>query len=304
MIGCFHSTNPMTYSMMPVRGTEFQMKENNTMAVINQNSILSTPENPFDANNFYFTVYATDTVTNKTSSFIASTYYDPLSLSVFETVPGLNADLQKRQRTVLDYFGYQMRVPSQFITYESCRRVIGLDLALVNGNECCTMQQVLGDTSDGDPAFKIVTCYIMPVVSLQTYDILFDVQAIAPGKTLACIGDTLINAEQQCMELFSYGIPVMNMIPDQYVAIGAGGTWELSLPVVINAERDYSYTLEFVTSSNITASAPETGFGQINLSGASEGVYQVNVIARAVLESGGLNPITKGQSFWVYVFNF
>jgi len=296
--GCFNPENQIALEVLPKAGDPLEIVDG--VLFVDFKKFDPSSFNPFD---YWLTVYATDTVTNDTSSFRATL---KVALTNVQTIAEIQANVENRERSIGDYYVYQMRVPKTLIDYESCKRVEGSNKRLSVDPSCCTTQKVLGGDRelypDGNSNVEILTCYVLPIVDFYFYELIFDVQAKAPGKSTACVGSTVTDPVGQCFELYSFGVQSMNMIPDQYVAMD-GQAWSINLPIVISGEREYRYTLEFVHDEGVSvATAGEASFDEITVSGSTSGAFQVSVISRAIAQVD--HSATKGRTFWVYVFSF
>jgi len=293
--GCFVSDMGFTMEALPKQGTPLEIVDDFLFINYRHFEAFTIP--------YYFTVSATDVVTNETSSFRVNI---DLALTEVQTLAQLQGNLEQRQRSVGDYFVYQIEVPKSVINYDTCKKVIGSNRRLSGDPQCCTAQMVLGgdrvEYPEGNFNIDILTCYILPVKNPYQYDLIFDVRAASPGKSTACVGDTVVDPAAQCFELFSFGIQTVNLIPDQYVAKPTGGNWTSTVPVVINGVRTNAYSIDVYADGVEASTVNLDGEHQLVMTGTTAGMFQVNVITRSLSDNSHAG--TKGRTFWVYVFEF
>lgn len=292
--GCFSSQNSVTY-------TAYANDASKPMTVTN--GVLHCDFKAEGKGRILY-ISATDTKTNATSTFETTL---KLIVARSKDIAALQATIGERERSVFDLYTYQLSVPKSYITYDDCKRVDGINRVILAGYpDCCTTQKVLGGNRTTYPAgvsnVEIVFCYLLPVKSHYTFDLVFNVKAIRPGKSTVCVGQAVTNPVNQCFELFSYGVQTVNWIPNQYVSTALNGTWALSLPITVSGMRTDKYTLEFMTSENVTATGEQDSWSMVNMVGTTAGMFQVTVLSRAL--AGGAISSTKGVTFWVFAFNF
>jgi len=295
LAGCFVSDHEFTLASLPKSGSAMEISDD--VLYIDYRTFTN-----FGAK-FFFTVSATDMVTNETSSFQVDIL---LAITEVQTLEQIQSNLAQRQRSVGDYYVYQIQVPKSVINYDTCKKVIGLNKRLSGDPPCCTVQQVLGgdrdDYPDGNSAAEILTCYVLPIMDVYDYDLIFDVRATSPGKSTACVGDTVVDPIAQCFELFAYGVQTVNWIPDQYVAKPTNGDWTSTIPVVINGVRTNAYDIDVYADGIESQVNFVDGHHELVMTGTTAGMFQVTVVTHALGDDA--NAGTKGRTFWVYVFDF